>query len=811
MNFRLICLLFLLCLPLHGFGQTYKITGTISDYDGIPIELVMIQEQGTANGTFSNEKGQYSLSISAKDSCVLVYSTLGYVTAQRVIQDLNSDMAINVRMRLREYELEGVTITGSRVQSNTMERIQVDNARLSTDATGGSIESYVITSGMGVSSSNELSTQYSVRGGSYDENIVYVNGIEIYRPLLVRSSQQEGMSFINPDMTESVHFSSGGYDARYGDKMSSVLDVRYKKPEEFEGSASASMLGGNIYLGSNNGKFTQVSGFRYKRGTTLLETLDTKGDYDPTNIDFQTYMTYAFNPKVNLSFLGNYSENTYDFIPTKRSTSFGTMYDMRNYNVYYGGWEKDRFRTLFGAGILNWRTTDNSSLTFQVSAFQSTEDENYDITGEYWLSNVMDKDNKEITGTGSFHEHARNHLRSNVINTAVSGTIGLEHNTINWGLSAQFEDISDRIREWERYDSAGYSLPHNENLLSVYSNLFSENDINSTRFSGYIQDIYKFRIEQGIFSIVAGVRGSYWDYNKEFIFSPRASVGFVPSRNQNLKFRLAGGVYYQAPFYKEFRVTNTDDQGNQYITLNEDIKSQRSIHFVLGGDYSFRFDNRPFKFSTELYYKKMDDLVPYLMSNVRVRYYGSNAAKGYVTGIDMKLFGQFVPGTDSWLNFSLMEAKQTINGEKVPMPTDQLYNFTFYYTDNFPNNDKFQFNLRAIWADGITFGIDGSRHTKEQNPNYQRLDDYAKGKRTPAYRRIDIGMTYRLASENDLGHEYSFWRNFKNIWLGVDVFNLLDIGNVGSYSWFTDVNGRSTPVPDRLTGRQINFKIVAEF
>jgi len=811
MNFRLICLLSIFCLSLPGFGQTYKITGTISDSNGIPVELATVQQKGTVNGTFSNEKGRYSLSVSSKDTCVLVYSSLGFAKTERVIPEISEDMVINVRLRSQDYELDGVTITGSRVQTNTMERIDVNNARVSTDATGGSVESFVVTAGMGVSSTNELSTQYSVRGGNYDENIVYVNGIEIYRPLLVRSSQQEGMSFINPDMTESVHFSSGGYDARYGDKMSSVLDVRYKKPEEFEGSVSASMLGGNVYVGSNSGKFSQVSGFRYKRGTTLLKTLDTKGDYNPTNIDFQTYMTYTINPKLNLSFLGNYAENTYDFAPTTRKTSFGTLYNVQDYEVYYTGWEKDRFRTLFGAGILNYRISDNSNITFQLSAFQSTEEENYDIFGEYWLSNVMDEDNKEVTGTGSFHEHARNHLRSNVINAGVSGVVGLERNTINWGFSYQQEDISDRIREWERYDSAGYSLPYNEELLSVYSNLFSENDIKSTRFSGYIQDIYKFRIEQGIFSIVAGIRGSYWDYNKEFIFSPRASVGFIPSRNQNLNFRLAGGVYYQAPFYKEFRVTNTDGEGNQYITLNKDIKSQRSIHFVLGGDYNFRVDNRPFKFSSELYYKKMDDLVPYLVSNVRVRYYGSNAAKGYATGIDMKLFGQFVPGTDSWLGLSVMQAKQTINGEKVPMPTDQLYNFTFYYTDNFPNNDRFQFNLRAIWADGILFGIEGNRHVKEQDPNYQPINDYARGKRTPAYRRIDIGMTYLLVNENDPGHDYSFWRNFKNIWLGIDVFNLLDIGNVGSYSWFTDVNGRITPVPDRLTGRQLNFKLVAEF
>ena len=797
MNYRIFCILLLFCLSVPVLGQTYKIHGTVSDSDEIPIELATIQIKGTTNGTFTNEKGQYTLSVSVKDTCVLIFSCLGYIQTQRVIPELTGDMVINVRLRTIDYELEGVTIQGSRVQTNTMESIQVEKIRLSTDATGGSVESFVITAGMGVSSTNELSTQYSVRGGNYDENIVYVNGIEIYRPLLIRSSQQEGMSFINPDMTESVNFSSGGYDARYGDKMSSVLDVKYKRPNDFEGSMSASMLGGNIYVGSNSGKFSQVSGFRYKRGTTLLSTLDTKGDYNPTNIDFQTYMTYAFSPKVTFSFLSNYAENIFDFEPRDRSTSYGTMNDARSFDVFYEGWEKDRFRTLFGAGVLNYRVSDNSLITFQTSVFQSVEEENYDISGAYWLSNVMDKDNKEITGTGAFHEHARNHLRSNVINVGVNGLIGLEGHTINWGTTYQQEDIKDRIREWERRDSAGYSLPHNEEILAVYSNLFSNNNTKSNRISGYIQDTYKFRTKQGIFSIISGIRGSYWNFSEEFLFSPRISIGFMPNRNQNLNFRLAGGLYYQSPFYKEFRLTSTDNDGNQYITLNKDIKSQRSIHFVLGGDYNFRFDNRPFRFTTEVYYKKMNDLIPYSVDNVRVRYSGQNEAKGYAMGIDMKMFGQFVPGTDSWLGLSLMEAKQIIDGVKVPIPSDQLYNFTFYYTDYFPNFDKVQFNLRAIWADGIMFGVPGN--------------DYTKGIRTPAYRRIDVGMTYRMTNEDDPGHSYSFWRHFRNIWIGIDVFNLLDIGNVGSYSWFTDVNGYQNAVPDRLSGRQLNFKIVTEF
>jgi hypothetical protein len=682
-----------------------------------------------------------------------------------------------------------------------MSSIQTDRNRLNVDATGGSIESLVITAGMGVSSTNELSTQYSVRGGNYNENIVYVNGIEVYRPILIRSGQQEGLSFINPDLTAEVAFSSGGFEARYGDKMSSVLDVTYKKPEQFEGGVTGSLLGGNVYLGSSSGKFTQITGFRYKRGTTLLNTMDTKGDYNPTAIDLQTYMTYAIMPKLNLSFLGNYSDNTYDFNPVERETSFGTMDEPRKFTVYYAGAERDRFKTLFGAATLKYDIAEHADVALQVSAFQSTEQENYDIAGEYWLSNVLSGGEKETTGTGVFLNHARNYLKTDVISVALNGSAGFSQNTVRWSLAYQKEKAKDRIREWELQDSMGYSLPYDEEILRVYRNLFSKNDITSDRFSGYLQDTYRFRTEKGLFSITAGIRGSYWNFNKEFIFSPRASFRFIPSRNENFIFRLATGIYYQAPFYKEFRTVIEDSLGNGHVNLNRQIKSQRSIHFVLGSDYKFNFDNRPFKFTTELYYKKMDNLVPYTVNNVRIDYYGSNVSHGYSTGIDMKLFGQFVPGTDSWIGLSLMQARQYIDGKKVPMPTDQLYNFTFYFTDYAPYvpDRKVQLNLRVIWAGGIPFSVPGGEHK------------YIRSIRTRPYNRVDIGMTYRLLDENSLIRDNSSWRYFKNIWLGIDLFNLFDIGNVSSYSWFADNAGIIYAVPDRLTGRQLNIKLVAEF
>jgi hypothetical protein len=777
-------------------AQKVKVSGVVSDPGGIPIELATVYVKGTMNGTMTDEKGTYSLSIARNDSITLVFSFLGYSKVEQHIENPQSDLTLNIRMRPQSYELEGVTITRSRIQTNTMEKISLGQGRLSVDATGGSIESLVVTAGAGVASNNELSTQYSVRGGNYDENIVYVNGIEVYRPLLIRSGQQEGLSFINPDMTESVRFSSGGFDARYGDKMSSVLDITYKKPEKWGGGVMAGMLGGSAYLKSATGKFTQITGFRYKRGTTLLGTLDTKGDYNPSAMDIQSFMTYNFTSKFHLNFLGNYSENTYDFNPQTRRTSYGTADDIKSFDVYYNGRERDRFRTLSGAFTLKYDLVEHADLALQLSGFQSIEEETYDITGEYWMSNVVGEEVENI-GTGLFHQHARNSLSVNVWRASLVGNVGFNQHSIRWALGGQKEKIKDRINEWELRDSMNYSLPYNEELLQLMSNLYSRNDIVSNRFSGYIQDVYKWKMRKGFFSLTAGIRGSYWDYNRELIVSPRVSLGFIPARNPNFTFRLATGLYYQSPFYKEFRIVETDGQDNSNILLNKDIRSQRSIHWVAGGDYTFKALERPFKFTAEVYYKKLDNLVPYTIDNVRVWYYGRNYAQGYATGIDVKLFGQLVEGTDSWISFSLMEAKQYIDGKKVSMPTDQLYNFTFYFTDHFPKYERLQLNLRTIWIQGLPFSIPGN----EYQPRF----------RAPSYRRVDLGLTYLLWGEEDHYRKTSFWTRFKNIWIGVDAFNLLNIKNINSYSWFTDITGSRNAVPNRLTGRQFNVKLIAEF
>lgn len=552
----------------------------------------------------SNEKGHYSLSVATGDSVTLIYSCLGYNKAERILPQVTKDMRLNVQMNYTSLELGEVVATAIRKQTTTLETLNADRVKLLPDPAGGSIESLVVTFA-GVTSNNELSSQYSVRGGSYDENIVYVNGLEVFRPLLIRSGQQEGLSFINPDMTEAVNFSAGGFEARYGDKMSSVLDITYKKPKGFEGSASASLLGANAYVGSSSGKFTQVTGFRYKTGRSLLKTTDTDAEYDPNFIDLQTYMTYQLAPKWEINFLGNLAINNYKFIPHTRETSFGTATNAKKFKVFMSGQERDKFETLFGALTLKHNLNDNTELGLQASAFTSKEEEGYDIAGDYWLGDAAEEGGGEIQNLSiaRYNEHARNRLHSNIMNVGHYGVARIKNNTLKWGATVQLEKINDKISEWEKRDSAGYSLPQGGGNVNVIANLFSDNKLESTRISGYLQDVFKFRTKQGLFTLVGGVRGSYWSYNREFIFSPRASIGFIPNFDQNLTFRLASGLYYQSPFYKELRTTVQDEYGNSIIQLNKNLKSQRSIHVIAGGDYTFRASGRNFKVSADMYYK----------------------------------------------------------------------------------------------------------------------------------------------------------------------------------------------------------------
>ena len=786
MMIRTIATLLFILFSIPAFGQgRVKISGYIRDADGNPLDLVNIRVKNTLNGAMSNEKGHYSLLVATGDSVTLIYSCLGYNKAERIIPQVTKDMRLNVQMNYTSIELGEVTATAIRRQTSTLQTLDADRVKLLPDPAGGSIESLVVTFA-GVTSNNELSSQYSVRGGSYDENIVYVNGLEVFRPLLIRSGQQEGLSFINPDMTEAVNFSAGGFEARYGDKMSSVLDITYKRPKGFEGSASASLLGANAYVGSSSGKFTQVTGFRYKTGRSLLKTTDTDAEYDPNFIDLQTYMTYRFAPKWEINFLGNLAINNYKFIPHTRETSFGTAANAKKFKVFMNGQERDKFETLFGALTLKHNLNENTELGLQASAFTSKEEEGYDIAGDYWLGDAAEEGGGEIQNLSiaRYNEHARNRLHSNIMNVGHYGIARLKNNTLKWGATVQMEKINDKISEWEKRDSAGYSLPQGGGNVNVIANLFSDNKLESTRISGYLQDVFKFRTKQGLFTLTGGVRGSYWSYNKEFIFSPRASIGFIPNFDQNLTFRLASGLYYQSPFYKELRTTVQDEHGNSIIQLNNNLKSQRSIHVIAGGDYTFRASGRNFKISADMYYKKLDNLNPYTVDNVKIRYYGENCGEGHAMGLDVKFFGEFVPGTDSWISFSLMKAEQSIRGsEYVPMPNSQGYNVSLFFQDYFPGYKRVKLNLKGVLSGGLPVTA----------PRTGYEDGYF---RTPTYKRVDLGFSYQLAGGTDAIMDRGIFRNLKNIWLGLDIFNLFDIKNTSSYYWITNIDNHQYAIPN---------------
>lgn len=795
---RYIFLLLAVALPASLCAQI-KIHGKITDPNGEPIEFATVRIGGSAIGVTSGLEGEYSLSCAKADTITVYFSCIGFREEKRRLIDSDKDVTLNVRLQLNTELLNEIEVTELKKQTGSISTIDASQLRKSPDASGGSVES-LITTMAGVTGSNELSSQYSVRGGSYDENSVYINGVEVYRPQLVSSGQQEGLSIINPDLVGAIGFSTGGYPAEYGDKMSSVLDITYRTPEAFEGSVTGSLMGGSLALGQGNKRFSQLHGVRYKSNSSLLGSTDTKGEYDPRFFDYQTSLSYRFSDRLSASFLGNISVNNYLFTPVNRTTNFGTSTDAKQFTVYFDGHEKDRFETYFGALSLDYRVNRGTNLQLLASGYLTNELVAYDISGEYWLDQAGTSDVGGELGVGRYHEHARNRLKASVMALALKGKTALNSNhTLSYGLSFQSEKIMDRSREWELRDSAGYSLPAVPDELRVVYNLDSHHDVSSTRFAAYVQDAWKFSTNAGYVTVNAGLRLSHWSFNKETLVSPRASVGFIPENAPSWALRFATGLYYQTPFYKEYRMPVTDDKGNQTIVLNTDIKSQRSVHFIAGSDYTFRALNRPFKLSGELYYKALSNLVPYEIDNLKLVYTGRNESSGYATGLDVKLFGQFVPGSDSWLSFSLMKTSENLNGVKVPRPTDRGYSLGLFFTDYFPKIPRLKFSLRGIFMQGLP----------STAPRSSRDIDYF---RMPPYKRVDIGLQYALLPPLKEGESRTgIGRALKSVWLGLDVFNLLDISNVASYYWVTDVNDIQYAVPNYLTRRQFNIRVSIDF
>lgn len=742
---------------------------------------------------------------------------VGYTTVYQRVISPKEVMNVNVEMATSEEWLEEVEVRGVKRQTTMMDHIDAGASRVMPDATGGSIESLLITFA-GVNQNNELSSQYNVRGGSFDENVVYVNGIEVHRPLLIRSGQQEGLSFVNPSMVENVEFSAGGYGAQYGDKMASVLDIRYKQPERFEGSLSASLLGASVYVGHGNERFSQMHGIRYKTSQYMLGSLATAGNYQPNYFDYQTMLTWSAKSGWKTSFLGNVSVNDYVFQPDSMSESWGGL-DAKHLNIWYEGQEKDRFVTAFAALSTGGQVSREVSIGFDASGFYTNERETYDITGEYVLSNQsLDAENPDtgggrpgemvdpsgqtdVLGTGKYHQHARNRLEAGVATLSHHGEWKRGQNSLTWGVSAQGEWIRDHISEWEWRDSAGYSLPNNGQDMLLYYAMQGDSSMQLARVQGYVQNTHKWNTDKGQVILTVGGRLQWWSWTNEVLPSPRASLVYIPGWKRDFSFRLATGLYYQAPFYKELRDTLTGADGVTRISLTRDLKAQRSVHVVLGGDYYFRAWGRPFKFTAEAYYKYIDRMESYTVDNVRVRYSGKNDSEGYAAGLDLKLYGELVPGADSWISFSVMSAKQRLLDRPelgwIPSPQEQRYSFSMLFQDYLPQLPQLRFHLKMIWSDGMPFAA----------PR-----DYASMKvlRMPDYRRIDIGATYAFNAKTAKFMRAPSAKHVAEWAIQFEVFNLVGWKNVNSYFWVSDAYGQQWASPNYLTGRRYNLKLTVD-
>lgn len=804
-----------MCLLLCTFGvqgRQVRLYGYVVDTENVGIEFANVYLQGTTVGTTTNKNGYYDLQADCADSVTLVFSMIGYQTIEQPIRLTRDIVNINVELptdaeALAEIEVRGINRTG------TMEHVDALTTRSLPSAAGG-IESLLITFS-GVSQNNELSTQYNVRGGSFDENSVYVNGIEIHRPLLVRQSQQEGLSFVNPDMTQDVAFSAGGFDAQYGDKMSSVLDITYKRPTEVESSLSLSLMGATAYVGFGNERHSQMHGIRYKTSRYMLWSMDTKGAYNPNFLDYQTYMTWRAGSKVNLSLLGNVAVNSYAFRPTSTEINSGTMADPRTCRFEYTGEEKDLFNTAFAAFAVNVRPRKDLVLNFTASGFYTNEQERYDIAGEYKLSRggmnadgTLPSESKpgegeqtELLGHGWYMEHARNMLQSAVVAVQHDGEWASGQSRLKWGASVQTEMIRDGINEWQWRDSVGYSLPNVPDYLPLYYSLKGTAQMQSVRGQAYVQESYKWNLPNCDVLLTGGVRLNYWSYNREPLISPRASLVLTPGFKHDLSFRIATGLYYQAPYYKELRDTLTDEYGILRIALNDKLKAQRSVHVLAAMDYYFRAWGRPFKFTAEAYYKYIDRMVSYTVENVRVTYSGKNDAEGYTTGLDLKLYGELVPGADSWISLSLMRSRERIVNDPYARgwmigSNEQRYAFTMFFQDYIPKFPKYRAHLKFIVADGLPLSVQG-------------MPKLRNAKHMPNYMRLDLGASRVIRRGSD--KMLNKCKHLDAIWIQAEVLNLLGNRNVNSYMNLSAYDGSVWLVPNYLTGRRFNVRLTFDF
>jgi len=838
---RLYILLILLGISASGYAQENAVlTGNVRDQDNEPIELVNVAVVGSTTGSVTDAAGNYKLTIPANQDLSVDFSFIGYKSKRYQLNfKAGEKKELNVVLTISFTELKDVEIKDRQVRSYNYVRLDPKEAKLIPTLSGG-IEAMLKTL-PGVNSANELSSQYSVRGGNFDENLVYVNGIEIYRPFLIRSGQQEGLSFVNSTLVSGIVFSAGGWDAKYGDKMSSVLDITYRKPDSAAASVQLSLLGaqGHVEGLTKNEKLTFLAGIRYKTNQYILNGLETEGSYKPNFVDVQGVVTYDLTKKLQFSVLGYYSRNSYLLVPESRQTNFGTIQEAYRLDIYFDGQEVDQYRMSLGAFSVDYKPRPDLMMKFIVSGFKTRESETFDIRGQYWIGKLENSfgdeefgNVTEVQGVGTFMEHARNYLDAGVISTVYKGSYLWKGNFLNWGLKYQHETVDDQLNEWELVDSAGYIIPNppvniggitdpKSDLELQYAVRTNEN-LTSNRLMGHIQNTWDLLGEGRELSVTAGLRFHYWDYNGQFLLSPRASIAYKPLWQRDVVFRFSTGYYYQPPFYKELR----DLQGN----LNPDIRAQKSIHFVAGTDINFLAWGRPFKFTTEVYYKYLDDLIPYIIDNVRIRYLAENNAHGYATGIDFKINGEFIKGTESWMSLSFLKTEEDIeddyyyeyyneNGQRIipgysldqtpvdsiryepgyiPRPTDQRVSFAIFFQDYLPLIPSLKAHLTLIFGTGLPFGAPDS-------PKYTHT------LRFPPYRRVDLGFSKLLIGEKTQFKDKNPLGYIDNAWISFEVFNLFQIANTVSYIWVKDINNREYAVPNYLTPRQINLKLTVEF
>ncbi len=839
----------LLCGLLNGNAQSEEqatIFGTVTDaVTSQPVEFVTVFLKDTNIATNSDSKGRYRLNIPTGKSYTLVFSRIGYKEGNTFLQSLRTGAQRKIDVALAPSESDVVVeVTESRIDDGGMVSEGVEELKLIPTASGN-FESMLPAIALGTSSGTggELSSQYNVRGGNYDENLVYVNDFEIYRPQLIRSGQQEGLTFPNIDLIRDLTFSSGGFDARYGDKLSSVLDVKYKRPDSTRASIGLSFLGGSAHLEGSKKlgtesyrKFRYLVGARYKTTRYLLGSLDTKGEYIPNFADIQTYLTFDLTRNWQLAFLGNFNRSEYQFTPVERSTGLGLVNFALQLVSVFEGQEIDDFTTYMGGLSLTYlpdRDHNPYYLKFLTSSYQSNENENFDIIGFYLLGEVQSDLGSDdfgeivsILGEGTQQQFVRNSLQSNVSNIQHKGgmefttnknneEIGSADNThfLQWSVRYQREQIDDEIKEWERLDSAGYSLNYDTTQVLLRQVFKTENQLLSNRFSLSIQDSYTFRREgKSELKATAGVRASYWDLNKELIISPRAQLLWQPANSKkDVSYRLASGLYFQPPFYRELR--QPDGQ------VNTDVRSQKSLHVVGGMTLDFylgKKNPKKFRFISEAYYKYLWDLVSYEVDNVRIRYSGANDATGYVAGLDMRLNGEFVPGAESWINLSFLRARESLNGVQhlqrevgepeatpvndVPRPTDQFMTLSMFFQDYLPKNENFKMHLNFTVGTGLPFGLRGNNEVFRNTYRFQ------------AYHRVDIGFSVQLWNHLNRGSKPNHPLRFtRNTWISLEIFNLMKVANVASNTWIKAIDNTQYAIPNFLTSRRINLRLRMDF